>query len=98
MIANPIPWPGGARCACTITFDMDADSLIHIARPKDGHDRHYPITMGRYGPTVAIPAFSRPIASSAGSSPSSSPPGASNSIRRPSMRSSTTAMRSATTA
>ncbi|MEM8622090.1 MAG: polysaccharide deacetylase [Pseudomonadota bacterium] len=55
MIQNTIPWPGGARCACAITFDMDADSLIHIARPKDAHDRLYPISMGRYGPTVAIP-------------------------------------------
>jgi peptidoglycan/xylan/chitin deacetylase (PgdA/CDA1 family) len=55
MIKNPIPWPNGARCACAITFDMDADSLIHIARPKDSHDRLYPITMGRYGPTVAVP-------------------------------------------
>lgn len=55
MIRNPIPWPGGARCACAITFDMDADSLIQVARPADGHDRLYPITMGRYGPTVAIP-------------------------------------------
>lgn len=55
MIRNPIPWPNGARCACAITFDMDADSLIHISRPKDGHERLYPITMGRYGPTVAVP-------------------------------------------
>jgi peptidoglycan/xylan/chitin deacetylase (PgdA/CDA1 family) len=55
MIRNPIPWPNGAKCACAITFDMDADSLIHISRPDDGHDRLYPITMGRYGPTVAIP-------------------------------------------
>jgi peptidoglycan-N-acetylglucosamine deacetylase len=55
MIRNPVPWPNGARCACAITFDMDADSLIHIARPKDGHDRLQPITMGRYGPTVAVP-------------------------------------------
>lgn len=55
MIQNPIPWPNGARCACAITFDMDADSLIHIARPDDSHDRLYPISMGRYGPTVAIP-------------------------------------------
>ncbi|MEM6678953.1 MAG: polysaccharide deacetylase [Pseudomonadota bacterium] len=55
MIANPIPWPGGARCACALTFDMDADSLIHISRPKDAHDRLYPISMGRYGPNVAIP-------------------------------------------
>jgi peptidoglycan-N-acetylglucosamine deacetylase len=55
MIRNPIPWPDGARCACAITFDMDADTLIHISRPKDGHDRLQPITMGRYGPMVAIP-------------------------------------------
>lgn len=55
MIQNPIPWPNGARCACAITFDMDADSLIQVARPGDGHDRLYPISMGRYGPTVAIP-------------------------------------------
>ncbi|MEO0569274.1 MAG: polysaccharide deacetylase family protein, partial [Pseudomonadota bacterium] len=55
MIQNPIPWPNGARCACAITFDMDADSLIHIARPGDANDRLYPISMGRYGPTVAIP-------------------------------------------
>ncbi|MEM0987287.1 MAG: polysaccharide deacetylase [Pseudomonadota bacterium] len=55
MIANPIPWPNGAKCAVAITFDMDADSLIHVARPQDGHRRLYPISMGRYGPTVAIP-------------------------------------------
>jgi len=55
MIQNPIPWPNGAKCACAITFDMDADSLIHIARPDDSFNRLYPITMGRYGPTVAIP-------------------------------------------
>jgi peptidoglycan-N-acetylglucosamine deacetylase len=55
MIANPIPWPNGARCACALSFDMDADSLIHISRPTDGFDRLYPITMGRYGPNVAVP-------------------------------------------
>ena len=55
MIRNPIPWPNGARCACAITFDMDADSLIHISRPRDSIDRLYPISMGRYGPTVGVP-------------------------------------------
>ncbi len=55
MILNRIPWPNGAKCACAITFDMDADSLIHIAKPRDSHQRLYPISMGRYGPTVAIP-------------------------------------------
>ena len=55
MISNPIPWPNGARCACVISFDMDADSLIHIARPSDSYDRLYPVSMGRYGPQVAVP-------------------------------------------
>jgi len=55
VIQNPIKWPNNARCACAISFDMDADSLIHIAHPKDNHERLYPISMGRYGPTVAIP-------------------------------------------
>ena len=55
MIRNPIPWPNGAKCAVAITFDMDADSLIHIAKPKDSYDRLYPISMGRYGPLVALP-------------------------------------------
>lgn len=55
MIKNPIPWPNGAKCACAITFDIDADSLIHVARPADSHHRLYPISMGKYGPEVAVP-------------------------------------------
>ncbi|NKB76404.1 MAG: polysaccharide deacetylase family protein [Gammaproteobacteria bacterium] len=55
MLHTPIKWPNGAKCACAITFDIDADSLIHIARPKDGHGRLYPISMGKYGPIIAIP-------------------------------------------
>jgi peptidoglycan-N-acetylglucosamine deacetylase len=38
-----------------ITFDIDADSLIRNARPEDGHLRLAPVSMGRYGPTVAVP-------------------------------------------
>ncbi len=55
MIRNPIPWPNNARCACAITFDMDADSLIHISKPADSHNRLYPVSMGKYGPEVAVP-------------------------------------------
>lgn len=55
MIRNPIPWPNGARCAASITFDMDADSLIHIAHPTDGHSRVAGISMLQYGPHVAVP-------------------------------------------
>jgi len=50
-----IKWPNGAKCACTVTFDIDADSLIRTALPVDGHDRLQQVTMGRYGPTVAMP-------------------------------------------
>lgn len=55
MIRNPIPWPDGARCAACVTFDMDADSLIHIGRPTDGYSRVAAISMLQYGPKVAIP-------------------------------------------
>lgn len=55
MTIPRIQWPNGAKCAAAITFDMDADSLIHISRPIDGHDRLYPISMGQYGPKVAMP-------------------------------------------
>lgn len=55
MIRNPIPWPNGAKCAACVTFDMDADSLVHIAHPTDGHSRVSAISMLQYGPSVAIP-------------------------------------------
>ncbi|MEM9577858.1 MAG: polysaccharide deacetylase [Pseudomonadota bacterium] len=55
MIQNPVPWPNGAKCACCITFDMDADSLIHLDHPTDGYRRASAISMLQYGPTVAIP-------------------------------------------
>ncbi|MDP3339336.1 polysaccharide deacetylase [Frigidibacter sp.] len=47
-------WPNNAPFAAAITFDMDADSLIHAAEP-DGWQRPYVISMGQYGPTVGIP-------------------------------------------
>lgn len=55
MIHNPIPWPHGAKCAACVTFDMDADSLVHIAHPTDGHSRVSAISMLQYGPKVAVP-------------------------------------------
>lgn len=47
-------WPKAAPFAAAITFDMDADSLIHAADP-DGWQRPYAISMGQYGPTVGLP-------------------------------------------
>ncbi len=55
MIKNPVPWPNGAKCACCLTFDMDADSLIHLEHPKDGYRRTSAISMLQYGPHIAVP-------------------------------------------
>lgn len=55
MIANPIPWPDGCRCAVAITFDMDADSILHLAHPDSADNRVMALSMLRYGPEVAVP-------------------------------------------
>lgn len=55
MLRTPIPWPNGAKVAVAITFDMDADSLIHIEKGRKGVNYLSTISMLRYGPDVAIP-------------------------------------------
>jgi peptidoglycan/xylan/chitin deacetylase (PgdA/CDA1 family) len=55
MIANPLPWPDGARCAVAFTFDMDADSFLHLSHPKDSHRRIATLSQLRYGPEIAVP-------------------------------------------
>ena len=55
MIQNPVTWPNGAKVACAITFDMDADSLIHIEKGHRAPQYLSTISMLRYGPEVAIP-------------------------------------------
>lgn len=54
MISNPVPWPNGARCAVAITFDMDADSILHLEH-RDSHRRVSATSMLRYGPEVGVP-------------------------------------------
>lgn len=55
MIENPIPWPNGARCAVAFTFDMDAESLLHIYQGETAPNRVALASMLRYGPEVAVP-------------------------------------------
>jgi hypothetical protein len=55
MIRRPVPWPHGAKVAAAITFDMDADSLVHIEHPGDSITRVSTISMLQYGPLVAVP-------------------------------------------
>jgi peptidoglycan/xylan/chitin deacetylase (PgdA/CDA1 family) len=55
MIQDPLPWPNDARCAVAFTFDMDAESLLHIYLGETAHNRLALSSMLRYGPEVAIP-------------------------------------------
>ena len=55
MIKNPISWPNGAKCAVAITFDMDADSILHLDYPDNAINKISALSMLRYGPEVAIP-------------------------------------------
>ena len=55
MISNPPPWPGGARCAVAFTFDMDADSILHLSHHATADTRVAAMSALRYGPEVAVP-------------------------------------------
>lgn len=55
MIENPIPWPNGARCAVAFTFDMDAESLLHLNFRETAPTRVALSSMLRYGPEIAVP-------------------------------------------
>ena len=55
MIANPVPWPGGAKCAVAFTLDMDAESILHLAHRERAHRLVSSASMLRYGPDVAVP-------------------------------------------
>ena len=50
-----VPWPGGAKCAVAITFDMDADSFLHHGRPNDSFRRVAVTSELRFGPLEGIP-------------------------------------------
>jgi peptidoglycan/xylan/chitin deacetylase (PgdA/CDA1 family) len=55
LISNPVPWPNNARCAVAITFDVDGDSLIHIAKPNTADTYLSTQSLLRYGPEISVP-------------------------------------------
>ena len=55
LIGNPPPWPNGARCAACFSFDMDAESLLHLYHQNSAPNAVALSSALRYGPTVAIP-------------------------------------------
>jgi peptidoglycan-N-acetylglucosamine deacetylase len=59
MVENPVPWPNGLRCAVSFTWDMDADSILHLAHPDTADTRLLTMTDLRFGPQVAVPRICR---------------------------------------
>ncbi|MBS7542576.1 polysaccharide deacetylase family protein [Ancylobacter oerskovii] len=55
MIANPPPWPNGARCAVAFSFDVDADSVVHAAHRAGALDLPQALAHMRYDPFVGTP-------------------------------------------
>ena len=58
MDHSGIEWPNGARCAVSITFDVDADSLLFLDDPEGGH-RHVGFQSWLRYDEVAVPAILR---------------------------------------
>jgi peptidoglycan/xylan/chitin deacetylase (PgdA/CDA1 family) len=54
MTSIPVQWPDGKKCAVCITFDCDADTLIHTMYPEDQHDHAGTISWLQYD-RVAVP-------------------------------------------
>ena len=50
-----VPWPNGAKCAMAITFDLDADSILHLKHPDTAHKLIASQSQLRFGPLVAVP-------------------------------------------
>jgi len=59
LIENPVPWPDGARCAVAITFDLDVDSILHVAKPDSADTFVSTQSLLRYGALIAIPRICR---------------------------------------
>ncbi len=55
MIDNPIPWPDGARCAVAFSFDVDAETLLHVNFRDTTPNRVALSSMLRYDTEVAVP-------------------------------------------
>src|ERR1700755_2587938 len=52
--AGPVPWPDGARCAASFSFDVDAESAM-LGVSAENANRMSAITHQAYGPLVGVP-------------------------------------------
>ena len=56
MRDSGVPWPGGARCAVCISWDVDADTLVLHRLPEQGYELYAALSWLRYD-EVAVPAI-----------------------------------------
>lgn len=59
MLANPVPWPDGARCAVSITWDMDVDSSLNFYQKERADTLLAAQSLTRYDAFVAVPRLAR---------------------------------------
>ena len=59
MIDNPPPWPDGKRCAVAFSFDVDADSTVHVSSGQRLDKELAALAYMRYDPLVALPRLTR---------------------------------------
>lgn len=64
-----VPWPGGARCAACVSWDVDADTLVLHRRLARGHDLHGGLSWLRYD-EVAVPEIVKVLERFTGRRPS----------------------------
>jgi peptidoglycan-N-acetylglucosamine deacetylase len=55
MLECGIEWPGGARCAACISWDVCADSLFHLHNPAHAHEQYAALSWLRYE-EVGVPS------------------------------------------
>ncbi len=48
LVEKPVPWPNGARVAVAVTFDVDVDSILHLAFPDTSHRMAATLSLLRY--------------------------------------------------
>ena len=61
MTVPPVPWPNGARCAASFSFDVDAESAMLGVDPSHA-DRMSAISHQAYGPLTGVPRLLKILA------------------------------------
>ena len=55
MIANPVPWPNGARCGGLYLLIWTLTAFYTLAHHTSADTRLAAMSMLRYGPEIAVP-------------------------------------------